>query len=107
MSKFKVSDRVAVYEHNVRVVGTVFKIDPTRNNGILIEDPDPPTAGVIKVYHPNVCRKIKAGKRRRIWVTHRDMAEANIHGGPYVPYYKVSVVPVEGSIEFVEVRRKE
>lgn len=59
--KFKIGDRVAVYEADGRRSGYINKIYDTGNLEVITVD----FAGA---YHPKQCRLLKKKERRRVWI---------------------------------------
>lgn len=99
-NKFKVGDRVAVYETGRRKTGIIKEVDESViAQSIFVnldEDPDE-CSGIW--FHPKQCRRLRFREKRRFWIN------------PQSPLLKFgftntfSVVKQEGWIEFVEVKK--
>lgn len=107
MSKFKVGDRVAVYNSDLdmpmRIITTLIILDQETGRFQIQYN---------KNYywvHPNQCRRLKKKERRRIWI-YPTIVDEILSDHPKESGYRTMVfnAPREdvGLIEFIEVRKK-
>ena len=64
--KFKVGQRVAVYNNTQRRTGEIESIYSTGNLRIQLNEID-----YVWVVHPKHCRRLRKKKRRVVWITAR------------------------------------
>ncbi len=95
--KFKVGDRVAVYDGD-RIVGVIGAIH--KEGGLLVCLDE--AYGGAKSYHPKQCRRLVKKQRRRVWLSRG--AAAELHGGISAEFFAQK--RNEDDVEFVEVRKK-
>lgn len=111
MSKFKVGDRVAVYDNGHRQVGVVGQIgDTTGSKNIRVDAVKSQLHSPWKFswFHPKQCRRLIKRERRRVFIQEKD-----VPNNEQSDYPDVLVRPTRGTtynlgrwVEFIEVVSK-
>jgi len=107
--KFKVGDRVSVYDHDKDLFGakgTVYSAYGLGKPVVIVKLDKPNEHANIPTIYVNQCRRLVKKKRRRIWVYELASSFDETSKIDFTGYRQVSTREKPGWLEFVEVKRK-